>query len=223
MSSEPSRPTRAKPEAMPIDACRGMPSRSESPGRSSWSLAAAATAAAAWSARFIGTLNKAITASPMYLSIKAPWLVSVLEARRRNSSTTEYVVVAPRPPVISVKDERSAKTTVISTRRPSSRWAPHCVQQLRLRGLRRIPRHFKITAVKPTRGMPQTAQLAANGGGWVSKGALIATQHLERRNRVDDFICAHNRTGIVWDIDVDSGVHLFLRVICRRIFTIVTS
>jgi len=33
---------------------------------------AAATAAAAWSARFIGTLNKAITASPMYLSMDAP-------------------------------------------------------------------------------------------------------------------------------------------------------
>ena len=52
-----------------MEACRET-SLSESPGRSSWSFADAATAAAAWSARFIGTLNKAITASPMYLSDK---------------------------------------------------------------------------------------------------------------------------------------------------------
>jgi hypothetical protein len=31
-----------------------------------------------------------------------------------------------------------------------------CVQQLGLRGLRRMPRHLKITAVKPTSGIPQT-------------------------------------------------------------------
>jgi hypothetical protein len=36
-----------------------------------------------------------------------------------------------------------------------------------------MPRHLKKTAGKPTSGIPQTAQLAANGGGWVSKGALI--------------------------------------------------
>src|SRR5262247_4722920 len=83
------------------------------------------------------------------------------------------VVDAPRRPVISVKEERSAKTTVISTRRPSSRWAPHCVQQLGLRGLRRMPRHLKKTAANPENGMPQTTQLAARGGVWVSKDALI--------------------------------------------------
>src|SRR4029453_5529764 len=184
MSSEPSRPTRANPEATPIDACSGMPRRPESSGKSFLTFADAATAAAAWSARFIGTLNKAITASPMYLSMRAPWLVSVAEARRRNSSTTEYVVVAPRRPVISVKEERSAKTTVISTRRPSSRWAPHCVQQLGLRGLRRIPRHLKKTSVNPTSGMPQTRQLAASGGVVISKGALIATHPISSRRRV---------------------------------------
>src|SRR5262247_3517824 len=86
------------------------------------------------------------------------------------------VVVAPRRPVISVKEERSAKTTVISTSRPSSRWAPHCVQQLGLRGLRRMPRHLKKTVAKPTSGMPQTTQLAARGGVLVSKGTLIPTQ-----------------------------------------------
>jgi hypothetical protein len=67
------------------------------------------------------------------------------------------------------------ETTVISTRRPSSRWAPHCVQQLGLRGLRRMPLHLKKTAVKPSNGMPQTMQLAASGGVLISKGALIAT------------------------------------------------
>jgi hypothetical protein len=38
-----------------------------------------------------------------------------------------------------------------------------------------MPRHLKITAVKPTRGMPQTRQLAASGGVLISKGALIVT------------------------------------------------
>src|SRR4029434_7275853 len=44
------------------------------------------------------------------------------------------------------------------------------------------------------------------------------SQDLERRDRVDDFICGHNGTGVVRDIDVESGVHLFIRVIRRRVF-----
>jgi hypothetical protein len=39
---------------------------------------------------------------------------------------------------------------------------------------------------------------------------------LERRDRVDDFIRRHNGAGIVWDIDVESCVHLFIRVIRGR-------
>ena len=45
-----------------------------------------------------------------------------------------------------------------------------------------MPRHLKITAVKPTSGMPQTRQLAASG--LVSKGALIATHPISFRRRV---------------------------------------
>src|SRR5215470_12310174 len=41
---------------------------------------------------------------------------------------------------------------------------------------------------------------------------------LERRDRVDDFLCGHNATGVVRDIDVESGVHLRIRVIRRRVF-----
>ena len=40
---------------------------------------------------------------------------------------------------------------------------------------------------------------------------------LERRDRLDDFICGHNRTGVVWDIDVESGVHLLFRVTRGRV------
>jgi hypothetical protein len=40
-----------------------------------------------------------------------------------------------------------------------------------------MPRHLKKTAVNPTRGMPQTTQLAASGGVLISKGVLIAPQH----------------------------------------------
>jgi hypothetical protein len=43
---------------------------------------------------------------------------------------------------------------------------------LGLRGLRRMPRHRKKTAVKPMSGMPQTRQLAASGGVVISKGAF---------------------------------------------------
>src|SRR5262249_20957226 len=41
---------------------------------------------------------------------------------------------------------------------------------------------------------------------------------LERRERVDNFICCHNGIGVVREIDIESGVHLFIRVIRRRVF-----
>jgi len=41
---------------------------------------------------------------------------------------------------------------------------------------------------------------------------------LEKRERVNDFICGHNGTGVIRDIDVESGVHLFVRVIRGRVF-----
>src|SRR5262249_6228384 len=41
---------------------------------------------------------------------------------------------------------------------------------------------------------------------------------LERRYRSDDFVCGHNGTGIVRDIDVERGVHLFIREIRGRVF-----
>src|SRR5215510_7471058 len=41
---------------------------------------------------------------------------------------------------------------------------------------------------------------------------------LERRDRVDDFLCGHDGTGVVRDIDVESGVHLLIRVVRRCVF-----
>src|SRR5262249_36061530 len=41
---------------------------------------------------------------------------------------------------------------------------------------------------------------------------------LERRDRTDDFICGHNSTGVVRDIAVERGVHLFIRVVRGRVF-----
>src|SRR6476646_3236573 len=41
---------------------------------------------------------------------------------------------------------------------------------------------------------------------------------LERRDRVDDLLCGHDRAGIVREIDVESGVHLLSRVIRRCVF-----
>src|SRR5262245_41970200 len=50
--------------------------------------------------------------------------------------------------------------------------------------------------------------------------ALLRTgfEGLERRERVDNFICCHNGIGVVRQIDLESGVHLFTRVIRRRVF-----
>ena len=41
---------------------------------------------------------------------------------------------------------------------------------------------------------------------------------LDGRDQADDFICGHNGTGVARDIDVESGVHLLIRVIRRRVF-----
>src|SRR5262249_37117892 len=38
------------------------------------------------------------------------------------------------------------------------------------------------------------------------------------RDRVDDFICGHNGTGVVRDIYVEGSVHLFIRVARGRVF-----
>src|SRR5215469_6663344 len=39
----------------------------------------------------------------------------------------------------------------------------------------------------------------------------------ERRDRGDDFVCGHNGTGVVQDIDVERGVHLLIRVARGRV------
>src|SRR5262249_589779 len=38
-----------------------------------------------------------------------------------------------------------------------------------------------------------------------------------KRERVDDFICGHNGIGVVWDIDVERGVHLVIRIAGGRV------
>src|SRR5262249_53492219 len=38
------------------------------------------------------------------------------------------------------------------------------------------------------------------------------------RKRVYNFICCHNSIGVVREIDLERGVHLFTRVIRRRVF-----
>src|SRR5262245_36590472 len=43
------------------------------------------------------------------------------------------------------------------------------------------------------------------------------SQGLDRRDRGDDFLCGHDGIGIVWDIDVERGVHHLIRVIRRRV------
>src|SRR5215510_5199494 len=40
---------------------------------------------------------------------------------------------------------------------------------------------------------------------------------LDSRERGDDFIRDHNGTGVVWEIDIESGVHFFIRVIRGRV------
>ena len=40
----------------------------------------------------------------------------------------------------------------------------------------------------------------------------------EGRDRLDDLICGHNGAGVVWHINVESGVHMVFRVIRGRVF-----
>ena len=40
---------------------------------------------------------------------------------------------------------------------------------------------------------------------------------LQRKDRVDDFVCAQNGASVAWEIDVQSGVHMFIRVIRSRV------
>jgi hypothetical protein len=40
---------------------------------------------------------------------------------------------------------------------------------------------------------------------------------VDSSERVDDFMCGHNGPGVVRDIDVESGVHLFIRVTRGRV------
>src|SRR5215471_18062640 len=49
-------------------------------------------------------------------------------------------------------------------------------------------------------------------------GTAYRFLRLERRDRVDDFICGQNGTGVVRDIDVEGSVHLFIRVARGRVF-----
>ena len=46
---------------------------------------------------------------------------------------------------------------------------------------------------------------------------VASVRSLERRDRVDDFICGHDGTGVGWEVDVERDVHL-LRVIRDRVF-----
>jgi len=47
---------------------------------------------------------------------------------------------------------------------------------------------------------------------------FLAARGLEQRDRVDDLACGHSITGIVRNIDVESGVHVYIRVVCCRVF-----
>ena len=55
-----------------------------------------------------------------------------------------------------------------------------------------------------------------------SEIARFSTAHwflrFERRDRLDDLICGHDGAGVVWQINVESGVHVVFRVIRGRVF-----
>ena len=145
---------------MPAEASRESPKREPKVSSADSSSPAAIIARRAWSSYRIGTLKRAITASPMYLSIKAPCLTNTSVAIRKKASMTSCVLSAPRSWVSSVNDDRSAKSTVISSSRPSSTWALQRVQMLGLRGLRRIPKVRNTILMAPDNSVPQTLHCA---------------------------------------------------------------
>src|SRR5262245_49074072 len=69
-------------------------------------------------------------------------------------------------------------------------------------------------------GQKQTYAVQKGMSLYTRKQKLLRTgfEGLDRRERVDNFICRHNGIGVVREIDLESGAHLFIRVIRRRVF-----
>src|SRR5262245_13084272 len=90
-----------------------------------------------------------------------------------------------------------------------------CVRERRARGSA-FSRQKASTSIDPSRfGWQYRDRL---GGGKVLMLLRTDSQGLERKDRVDHFLCGNEGTGVVREIDVESGVHLLIRVIRRRVF-----
>ena len=96
----------------------------------------------------------------------------------------------PGPPIsaLSTLPSTSASAPSRVSRAPSSSSKPRAGVAIPSTSLRNLP--SAIPRVLGTAGLTNR---------WC--------RSFERRDRVDDFICGHNGTGVVRDIDVESGVH----------------
>ena len=50
------------------------------------------------------------------------------------------------------------------------------------------------------------------------RGQAFPDHALERRDRADDVLCGDNGARVIGKVDVESGVHHLIGIICRRIF-----
>src|SRR6185369_14483666 len=46
---------------------------------------------------------------------------------------------------------------------------------------------------------------------------FVGTPILERSDRLDNFLCGQDGCGVVRNIDIESRVHLYLWIVCRRV------
>lgn len=91
---------------------------------------AAEMARATWSSRRIGTLKKAITASPRKWSTMPSCSMTISAAARKNSSRKGATTSTPRLCVAVVYPRQSAKRTEASQRRPASQCTLQALHKL---------------------------------------------------------------------------------------------
>src|SRR5262249_51786065 len=81
-----------------------------------------------------------------------------------------------------------------------------------------LPWRRMATVFEPIRPVPPMTTIFMVYAPTHAKLLRTDFEGLDRRERVDNFICCHNGIGVVREIDLESGVHLFVGVIRRRVF-----
>src|SRR5262245_36485989 len=79
----------------------------------------------------------------------------------------------------------------------------------------KIPDTLPLTTTFPSRVVNTRWSRNRWAAGGAARAPAIAFAARESGNRADDFNCGHDDSGIVQDVEVESGAHVFIRVIRR--------